>query len=64
VLGGIGSSDSVVSGGGEVLRVDWAPSFLGRFGVGFEDALVDGLKNESRVRFAIVVWNWEVIVKL
>jgi hypothetical protein len=37
---------------------------LGRFGVGYEDALVDGLKNASRVRFAIVAWNWEVIVKL
>jgi hypothetical protein len=64
VLGGIGSSDGVVWGGGEVLRVGWASSFLGRFGVGFDGVLVDGLKNASRVRFAIVAWNWEVIVKL
>jgi hypothetical protein len=37
---------------------------LGRFGVGFEGVLVDGLKNASRVRFAIVAWDWEVIVKV
>jgi hypothetical protein len=64
VLGGIGSSKGVVWGGGEVLRVGWASSFLGRFGVEFEGVLVDSLKNASRVRFAIVAWDLEVIVEL
>jgi hypothetical protein len=37
---------------------------LGRFGVEFEGVLVDSLKNASRVRFAIVAWDLEVIVEL
>jgi hypothetical protein len=57
-------------GCGVVLSVGWVCSFLGRFGVGvgvgvgvgFEGVFV-GLKNASRVRFAIVAWNWEVRVK-